>query len=185
MIDLPISGLRIARRRADADGFAHTCRVAVADGAALPFRDGSFDAVFHSDVLCCLVAKRAVLQACRSVVRAGGHMVFAVILISPRLTAAERRSAAAGAPTFVESETSYPKLLGLTGWNLIGCVDLTAAFLASVRRVRAQEQAHREALQALFGTDETRERLERRRKTVAALERGLLRRELFHAVAQA
>jgi protein-L-isoaspartate O-methyltransferase len=45
MVDLPLAALRIARERAAADGLAQRCEAVVADGAALPFRDASFDAL--------------------------------------------------------------------------------------------------------------------------------------------
>jgi ubiquinone/menaquinone biosynthesis C-methylase UbiE len=76
LIDLPLTGLRVAVERAVTDYLAERCRVVVADGAALPFKDGSFDAVSHSDVLCCLPAKLATLQACRPVARAGARWRF-------------------------------------------------------------------------------------------------------------
>jgi SAM-dependent methyltransferase len=81
LVDLPLSGLRIAAQRAVTDCIAGTCWVAVADAAALPFRNASFAAVNHSDVLCCLCEKKAVLQACRRVIRRGGRMVFSVISV--------------------------------------------------------------------------------------------------------
>ena len=81
LMDLPLSGLRTATQRAAQDRISDRCRVAVADGSRIPFRDGSFDAVSHIDVLCCLEGKRGVLEACRRVVRDYGRMVFAVIWI--------------------------------------------------------------------------------------------------------
>ena len=56
--DLPLPGLRIALERAKTDRIAGSCWATVADGAELPFRNGSFDAVLHSDVLCCLTPIR-------------------------------------------------------------------------------------------------------------------------------
>lgn len=50
--DQPLEGLRIARRRAEADRIAKSALFAAASGALLPFRDGSFDAITHADVLC-------------------------------------------------------------------------------------------------------------------------------------
>src|SRR5256885_2080884 len=44
MVDLPLASLRIACERAVADGLAERCDAVAADGAALPFRDASFDA---------------------------------------------------------------------------------------------------------------------------------------------
>ena len=52
LIDLPMTGLRIASERIAADGLRATCSAALSDGARLPFRDASFDAIVHSDVLC-------------------------------------------------------------------------------------------------------------------------------------
>ncbi len=48
--DVPIEGLQHGDKRAQAE---HIRAASVASsGLALPFRDGSFDAVTHSDVLC-------------------------------------------------------------------------------------------------------------------------------------
>ena len=71
LVDLPFMGLRIAAERAAKDRIPGACWVALADGAYLPFRDGSFDAVSHSDLLCCLKPKHAVLEACQQVISAG------------------------------------------------------------------------------------------------------------------
>jgi ubiquinone/menaquinone biosynthesis C-methylase UbiE len=68
--------MRIAAERAAADGLAGRAWAVASDGAALPFVDASFDAIEHSDVLCCLEAKIAVLAECRRVARDAGRMVF-------------------------------------------------------------------------------------------------------------
>jgi 2-polyprenyl-3-methyl-5-hydroxy-6-metoxy-1,4-benzoquinol methylase len=50
LTDMPAEGLRVAQvRAADEDIAAHAVN---ANGAQLPFRKASFDAVTHSDVLC-------------------------------------------------------------------------------------------------------------------------------------
>jgi len=76
LTDLPIEGLRIAKQRAASDNITGISRMAVASGSALPFREGWFHAISHSDVLCCLVDKISVLNACREVIHAAGKMVF-------------------------------------------------------------------------------------------------------------
>lgn len=48
--DVPIEGLQHASRRAEAEGIPAWS--VASSGTALPFRDGSFGAVTHSDVLC-------------------------------------------------------------------------------------------------------------------------------------
>jgi cyclopropane fatty-acyl-phospholipid synthase-like methyltransferase len=50
LTDGPFDGLRVARRRAEADRLDG--QVVAATGQRLPFRDGQFDAVSSSDVLC-------------------------------------------------------------------------------------------------------------------------------------
>src|SRR5882672_12186486 len=45
VLDLPLGGLRLALERAAADSLAQRCEVVAADGAGLPFKDASFDAV--------------------------------------------------------------------------------------------------------------------------------------------
>ena len=52
LADLPLHGLRRARRRIVADSLGGRARAAAADAARLPFRSASFDAVLHCDVLC-------------------------------------------------------------------------------------------------------------------------------------
>ncbi len=182
LMDLPIEGLRIAAARAAADGLAETCRAAVADGAALPFETGCFDAILHSDVLCCLAAKRAVLKECRRVLNPGGTMVFTVIFISHGLAAAEYARAVDCGPPVVETAMGYPEMLREAGWNITLQVDLTADFGTSVRRQVGEEEAHQAALRELFGDAEFADKLARRRRALGAIEQGLIRREMFGAV---
>src|SRR6266571_969819 len=93
LTDVPLACLRIAVDRAAADGLGERCRAVVADGVRLPFEDRSFDAVSHSDVLCCLPEKLLLLQTCRRVARAGAKMMFSVIVPTAGLSEAEHRTA--------------------------------------------------------------------------------------------
>ncbi|MFQ5516908.1 MAG: class I SAM-dependent methyltransferase [Acidimicrobiia bacterium] len=52
IVDPSYVGIRVAADRASADHIADRCGAVVADGGALPFTDGVFDAVNHADVLC-------------------------------------------------------------------------------------------------------------------------------------
>ncbi len=52
LTDVPIEGLVVAQGRAAIDGLAQRCTSVSAAGEALPFREGVFDAISHSDVLC-------------------------------------------------------------------------------------------------------------------------------------
>jgi SAM-dependent methyltransferase len=179
LVDLPLSGLRIAAQRAATDRVAGTCWLAVADAAGLPFPDASFDALSHSDVLCCLREKRAVLQACRRVIRSGGRMVFSVISVAPGLSRDDYARAVANGPEFIESDTDYPTLLAETGWTGLDREDVTMDFATSCRRLLRADAERQDALEALIGVAEFAERQAGWRSKLAAIEEGLLRRELF------
>ena len=183
LTDLPLEGLEVAKRRAEEDAMVDRCVITQADGAALPFKSASFDAIFHSDVLCCLIKKQAVLESCRRVVRGdgqnGGRMVFSVILIAPDLTEADYALAADGGPTFIETDIPYPEMLKRAGWTIAGHTDLTADYFATFRKMYELEQANEEELIRVHGEDGAQALLERRKATLVPIEMGLLRRELF------
>ncbi|MFQ5784797.1 MAG: class I SAM-dependent methyltransferase [Alphaproteobacteria bacterium] len=181
LVDLPLAGLRIAAERADKDGIPGNVWAAGADAAALPFPDSSFDAISHSDLLCCLKQKRSVLAACRRVVRRHGHMVFTVISVAPGLSAEQYSRALANGPEFIETDTDYSKLLTRTGWVITGQEDITMAYAASCRRQLHADEAQKDRLLALIGAGEFAERLAGWRSKLAAIGDNLLRRELFAA----
>lgn len=181
LTDIPLDGLHIASQRAHSDGLAGSTHAAVANGAALPFVDSCFDAISHSDVLCCLDAKRAVLASCRRVIRDGGRMAFTVIYITPGLSAADYERAAERGPPFITAEAEYPTLLEWTGWGLEDRVDLTDCYAENVARLIGEFERRAESLGEVFGRSDYEERLARRRRSLEAVESGLHRRELFVA----
>lgn len=183
--DLPVDGLQAAELRAARDGLTGVCRVVAADGASLPFANRSFDAIQHADVLCCLKAKREVLAECRRTIRDDATMVFTVISISPGLGREDRdRAAAAGAPFKAES-LLYPELLAQTGWRLTETIELTGQYTRSLQQMIDEEEARRTALVDLLGEAEVADKRARRRRTLAALQAGLLRRDLYVSTAAA
>ncbi len=181
LVDLPLEGLRIAADRAAADRLTGACRIAVADGGALPFVAGRFDAVSHSDVLCCLDDKLAVLDACRQVVRRDGRMAFTVISIASGLAAADHARAVESGPPFVQTPLAYPTMLRRTGWALLDRIDLTAEYEATHHRLLEEEEARADQLTELLGAAALAERLAGRRATIGVIAAGLLCRELFVA----
>ncbi len=182
LTDLPITGLRIALKRARADTTSGICWGCVADAAALPFCHGVFDAVTHSDVLCCLPEKLDVLKACRRVVRDSGKMVFSVILIAPDVPADACEQAQAGGPPFIASDAPYPELLRQAGWRITDHRDLTADYQTTVTRMLGQLERHADEIARLFGDADAAEQRARRRATLDALDQRLVRRELFAVV---
>ena len=182
LVDLSLVGIQIAAKRADNDGIPGSVWAAVADAAALPFPDGSFDAISHSDLLCCLRQKRSVLAACRRVICRQGRMVFTVISVAPGLSAEQYRRAVANGPEFIETDTDYPTLLAQTGWIITGHEDITAAYAASCRHQLHADEVQKDGLVALIGASEFAERLDGWRSKLPAIYDNLLRRELFVAV---
>ena len=185
LTDIPVSALRNAKERAAADQISGSCWVACADGAFLPFKDGAFDSVIHNDVLCCLVRKTAVLEACRQVIHANGKMIFTVISIAPGLTATDYALAAESGPPFIDADMAYLDMLDQTGWKIINYEDLTGDYHSGIGRMVDQLEIHAEDLKALDGEEEFSDELARRHATLKALKAGLLRRELFTVVPKA
>jgi len=181
LVDLPETGLRIARERAAQEGIGERVETVVADASDLPFAEQSFDAISHSDLLCCLPRKRAVLEGCRRIIRAQGRMVFTVISVAPGLTPDSHARAVRHAPDYVESESDYPAMLAATGWKITGHEDLTEGYIASGKHQIEADEDHREGLETLLGRAEAAERLADWRVKLAAMSDGLYLRELFVA----
>jgi ubiquinone/menaquinone biosynthesis C-methylase UbiE len=76
LLDLPESGLRIARERAVVDGIDAQVQTVQGDAADMPLTASSMSAISHSDVLCCLQKKYETLAECRRVICDGGRMAF-------------------------------------------------------------------------------------------------------------
>lgn len=181
LVDLPLAGLRIATQRAAQDRMSGACWAIVANASALPFREGDFDAISHSDVLCCLTDKRGVLEACRRVIRNTGRMVFTVICVAPGLSPENYRRAVSNGPEFVESEADYPTLLEQTGWAIVDRQDLTLDYAHSCHRQLQADKERKDALEGLVGAGEFAERQAGWQSKITAIDEGLLRRELFAA----
>jgi ubiquinone/menaquinone biosynthesis C-methylase UbiE len=182
LVDLPENGLRIAKERSAKDGTSKKVTTVNADAAHLTFPDSSFDAVSHSDLLCCLKQKHSVLASCRRVVRPGGRMAFTVISVAPGLPIEQHRRAVENGPEFVISDDDYPSLLDQTGWKTINCQDLTSAFAATCKRQLEADEAQKEQLATIMSKNEVSERLAGWRAKFAAINDGLLRREQFLVV---
>lgn len=181
LVDVPLPGLAIAAKRSRAETRAGACWAVAADGGALPLKSATFDAIGHSDVLCCLVDKAAVLSECRRVVRASGAMVFTVIAIAPGVSGEAYQRAAAAGPPFKETERGYPALLEQTGWQVTRCDDVTPEYARAVHHMLREEEGRAGALARVLGEQELTDTLARRRRTAQALDEGLLCRQLVAA----
>jgi hypothetical protein len=122
-----------------------------------------------------------VLRASRRVLCPGGRLAFHTIELSPGLSAARRRRAISIGPPAVAVRTTYPSLFRSAGFIEVDAVDLTAEYLATQRRWLAATLQYEVGLRDALGDDVVREGIERRRRTVGAIEEGLLLRTLYAA----
>ena len=182
LLDLPASALAKAMRRARDEGNAGRVLAVAASGAALPFRRAAFDAISHSDVLCCLPGKAEMLAECRRVAGDGARMLFSVIYAPPGLSDDAYREAVEVGPPFVDTPSPYAEMLADTGWRLENLTDVTSDYLQSLRRlVREFEQS--DALAEVLGREAITESIRHRESQIGVIERGLLVREVFLASA--
>jgi len=179
LVDLPVTGLQIAADRAFSDQLTGACCIICANATNLPFDDGCFDALSHSDLLCCLKQKRAVLESCKRVICKGGRMAFTVISMAANLSLTEREDTLGIAPEFVESETDYLTMLAQTGWSVIENQDLSDAYAASCRRQVKAMRDNKDEVVAIIGQSDFEIRLNELVSKGPALKDGRLRRELF------
>jgi ubiquinone/menaquinone biosynthesis C-methylase UbiE len=182
LTDLPLSGLRAARARAENDRLASGCLVLAADGTALPFREQSFDRIHHADVLCCMERKREMLAECRRVARSGALMEFSVISLAREpANGDERQLLQQSGPPHPYAEADYTVLLERAGWRLVQRVEVTEEFARCMDTLLHELQTRRAEFVESLGEQDYAERLVHRRSTRAAISRDLLRREIFVA----
>lgn len=111
----------------------------------------------------------------------GGRVAFTTIFVAPGLPRQDRRRAARAGPPALATSSDYRALLRSAGFDAIDELDLTAAYLDTIRAwVHHAEgfeaELGRAALPVAFA-----EKLSRRRTARAAIEDGLLRRALYLA----
>lgn len=179
LTDVPEEALHIAADRVAREPPGCRISLTVADGACLPFSAAHFDAVSHSDVLCCLAPKRRVLEECRRVIRPRGTMVFTVISVAPGLCEADHARAVEAGPPYIEAECGYPDLLEQTGWKIIDFIDVSAAYETTGRRHIREVLTRTDAIRELIGGAALDDMLQRRHRNVEAVAEGIVRRELF------
>ena len=182
MLDLPMNALEQAYNRAveELDNFSGAVQASAAD---LPFASASFDALGHSDVLCCLPEKQQMLDECRRVARPGARMLFYVIAPAVNLEAEQTEVAMEAGPPFVGLDGSYEDMLASSGWHLLERQDVSGAYGDSLQRMVSHLVEHAEPFVMLLGNDEYSAMLKRRQLQVSAVEKGILVREYFLAEA--
>lgn len=179
--DLPFDGLQRARARAITDGLAGRASYALATGRNQPLRPGSFDAVVHTDVLCCLGPKLAVLRACRRLLRPGGRIAFTTIHVADDLDARQHRRAVRAGPWQVATRRPYPELVAQAGFVDVDSIDVTQDYARTQRAWLAANESHAVDVRRVTSDREFEMAQGDRRRARAAIEEGLLRRSLITA----
>lgn len=182
MVDLPFNGLAIASARARSDRRTGASVAVLADAATLPFADSVFDAISHSDVLCCLLAKADVLRSCRRVIRESGAMAFTAIELSRNASAHDRAGLDGAGPPFPAAETPYPDMLAQSGWRLVDQQDWSSAYCDTISRLIEALEANADAVCAHLGRTVFHDRLATQRRALAAANQGILARRYYVAV---
>ncbi len=182
LLDLPVSALAKAIKRARSDGIDDRVDAIAASGSALPFGNACFDVISHSDVLCCMPEKLEMLRECRRIATDRAKMLFSVIAVVRDLPAADHRRAVDAGPPFVDAPNSYVDLLEECGWQLIECIDATAEHRESLSAlVKAFDDSA--DLSVALGVDVVSEARKRRQEQIAVIDAGLLVREILVATA--
>lgn len=178
LTDLPANALTLAMEWATQHGVM--ADLAQADATQLPFVDGSFDAITHSDVLCCLPGKDQAIEQCARVLKPGKRMVFGVIHVADGASHAEVRRRLEGGPDYIMSDDSYSIMLTRAGFE-VDVVDWTADYRDRAWRLKRARADRLSDLTEIFGADEAVELVERAQWNIEAIDDDLLRRSFFVA----
>jgi len=181
LVDLPVNALAKALDRANSDGLTEQVTAIVGSGCALPFETDVFNALSHSDVLCCLPEKVEMLAECRRVAKTGARMVFSVIAICDDLDGVAYQRAIDAGPPFVECPASYPEMVSQAGWQIDDRIDVTDAHRASLAAL-IQGMNNSKSLAEDLGDDAILEATARRQEQIDVIEAGLLVREIYSSV---
>ena len=179
LTDVPETGLEFARNRAKSMGVDERIDAISVDAANTGLPGASFDVVTHSDVLCCLPHKEAVLRECRRLVKPGGVMMFSVIYVPWNLAPDDWALGHERGPEFIETSKDYPDLLQEAGWSIFRRDELTDRFQQTYEAQLAADEAHQAELAQLLGRAETEERLNMWRTKADAVRQGVIKRDAF------
>lgn len=179
LLDLPETGIALARERAEKDGISQQVEAVVADASNVPYAPRTFSAINHSDLLCCLLPKQKALAECRRVIQDTGRMAFSVISVAPDLSREDHKEAVANGPPFIESEVPYVRMLSETGWRIQMQRDVTSDYEDACARMLQSDRRHKAELIALIGQEEYDLGSEKWANKLSAIQRRLTLREFF------
>jgi len=179
LVDLPETGLKLAADRSIQDKISERVTTIIADAAELPFEDQSFDALSHSDLLCCLFSKEKVLIECRRIIREQGKMVFSVIYITPGLDKIDYERAVLNSPDFIQTDAEYETMLKACGWHIDEQIDLSKDYQETCLLQIEADDLYQEELIKLVGRKQALDRMSNWKSKLEVIEEGLVKRDLF------
>jgi ubiquinone/menaquinone biosynthesis C-methylase UbiE len=179
LLDLPPEGLAIAAGRAATEALSGRYQSVAANAAQLPFDNNRFDAISHSDLLCCMPAKQQALDECRRVLKTGGKMVFSVISVTPGLSAADEARACDAGPQFISTDSDYSDMLVEADWEISQTTDLTPQFRTSTEGFLVADEANKAEFIDLLGEENWLWRQSKNAGLIEVIDEGLLRRDLY------
>jgi hypothetical protein len=116
------------------------------------------------------------------VLRRGGRLAFYTIAVARGLPTRDHRRAVCCGPPAVGTRSDYIGMLRSAGFVELDEVDVTAAYLDTARAWLRHQQEFEAGLSALEPSGAFANKLARRRKAIALIEAGHLRRSLLLAV---
>jgi cyclopropane fatty-acyl-phospholipid synthase-like methyltransferase len=179
--DLPLASLRAAVQRASRERLARRATLLAASAVHLPLRPQTFDAIVHTDVLCCLRAKLAALRGCYRLLKPGGRMAFTTIYIAQGVDERDYRRACRVRGCGIAERREMTELVGAAGFDAVKERDVTREFARTTRAYLETSDEHRAELSAVWGAAKFREWQRDRRASLALIEEGVVRRGFFTA----
>jgi ubiquinone/menaquinone biosynthesis C-methylase UbiE len=182
LTDISGEGLRASRKKAATEELSDRYQCVQTGAERLPFRNGSFDAIGHADVLCCMVEKLEALSECRRVIGDRGTMAFSVLHMRPGADTGETKEAAAAGPSEIAAASNYPEMLSSTGWKIEISRNITDGYAAILTKLKNEYEQHVDTIVAQRGEEYYQEELEKclaKQRCVAA---GSVKRSLYTVV---
>lgn len=121
------------------------------------------------------------LRDAHRLLRPDGRTAFLTIHPSPGLSAEHRRRAIETGPPGADCPDDLAGLVRAAGFREVDVVDVTGEYRDTQQAWMDQWEAHADHLETLYGAEMVRDRRGERRRTLAAIDEGLLRRSLVTA----
>jgi cyclopropane fatty-acyl-phospholipid synthase-like methyltransferase len=179
--DLPLASLKLAAASAATRRLSRRASFLAASAAHIPFRAGTFDAIVHTDVLCCLRPKLTVLRACYALLRPGGRLGFTTIHAAAGVSDRDYRRACEVRGFGFAERRPVAELLATAGFVAVRERDVTREFARTTRAFMDTTEQYRSELERAWGNKRLRDSQQSRKATLQLIEEGVVLRTLVSA----